>query len=91
MSKTIFSEIKKSKFSLVDKEIETLTKITNIIKDHQINYFHNSNDTNKKIKKQSNLILSLYQMERELKHLLIKQTTEKDKIYYEVILFIYIL
>lgn len=91
MSKSIFAAIKKSEHTLVDQEIETLTKITNIIKVHQINYFRNSNNTNKKINNQSTLQSSLRQMETELKQLLTTQTTERDKIYYEVKILNYIL
>ena len=90
---TLNSNSKKAETEGLKEEANTLDRIAEIIKQHQINFFMNTNDSQRTNGKKSKekLLALLQQMEKDLKTLRSKQRKEKEDIYNKVKIKYYIL
>ena len=83
---TLNSNCKKAETEGLKEEAHTLDRIAEIVKQYQINFFMNTNDSQRTNSKKSKekLIALLHQMEKDLVTLRSKQRKEKEEIYNKV-------
>ena len=90
---TLNSNSKKAETEGLKEEANTLDRIAEIVKQHQINFFMNTNDSQRTNGKKSKekLIALLQQMEKDLVALRSKQRKERENIFNKVKIRYYIL